>query len=105
MKFLTIAGVSAGTMTSGGPFGAVVGRLAGFGVLAGVGVIGVVFTGAGVGLAVGVDLVGGVTVTAGATMPIVRLAAQSKAIAPGLILVSFIVSTSRSLIDELRGYC
>jgi hypothetical protein len=103
VKFLTIAGVSAGTMTNGAAVGVVVGRLIGLGVVAGVvGLAGVVFTGAGVlgagvGLAVGVDLAGGVTVIAGATMPIVRLAAHSKAIAPGLILVSFMVSTSRSI--------
>ena len=89
-------------MTNGAAVGLGFGRLVGLGVLAGVGLAGVIFIGvgvlgAGVGLAVGVDLEGGVTVIAGATMPIVRLAAQNKAIAPGLILVSFMVSTSRSI--------
>jgi hypothetical protein len=108
VKLLRVAGVSAGTMTSGGlvrvvaGWGVVTGRVVGVTVVVGVTFVGVVTFGGGVslvgsdGLVVGVGLAGGVTVIAGATIPATP-SAHNMAITPELMLVGFMVSASRSV--------
>lgn len=108
MKFFRVVDVRTGTATNGGLFvvggedcGLAVGVLVGVvGGVVFVGMDGVTVVGTGVlgiGVGVGVDLEGGVTVIAGATTPSVRLATHQAAIALGLMLIGFMVSTSRSI--------
>lgn len=104
MKFFRVVDVRTGTATNGGLFvvggedcGLAVGVLVGVvGGVVFVGMDGVTVVGTGV-LGIGVDLEGGVTVIAGATTPSVRLATHQAAIALGLMLIGFMVSTSRSI--------
>jgi hypothetical protein len=108
VKFFRVVGVRTGTATNGRLL-VVGGEDCGLAVGVLVGVVGgVVFGGGdgvtvagtgvlGVGVGVGLDLEGGVTVIAGATIPSVRLATHQTVIAPGLMLISFMVSTSRSI--------
>ena len=99
MKLLSVAGVNAGTATSGMILDFAAGGLE-TGVLTGVtGLAGVTFAG-GVVLIVGivltgVALAGGVTVIPGDPIPMVRLVAHNAAMMPELMLFGFMVSTSR----------
>ena len=102
MKLLRVAGVRVGTATSGRRLVLVAGGLK-VGIFAGVvGVGAVVLSGEttfiGVAVFGRVDLAGGVTVIAGAAIPIARLATHNPAITLGLILLSFMISASRSII-------
>ncbi|WP_309733034.1 hypothetical protein [Chamaesiphon sp. OTE_75_metabat_556] len=111
MKLLSVAGVSVGTTTNGGPLGVVT---EGWGLAAGVALgvmVGGVNFGDGVTFGSGVTLVGsgvlmvagglagGVTVIAGATIP-ATLSAHNMAITPELMLVGFMVLAPAPLAND-----
>ena len=95
MKLLSVVRVNAGTTTSGMIVEVFATGGLEIGVLTGVTGLEGVTLGSGVVLIVGVVLAGGVTVIPGDPIPMARLVAHNAAMMPELMLLGFMVSTSR----------
>ena len=98
-----MVGVKAGTATRGMILEVLTAGGLEIGVFTGATGLAGVTLGSGVILVVGVALAGGVTVIPGNPIPTVRLVAHNAAMMPELMLLGFMVSTSRWC--ELGDYC